>query len=49
MGIVRTTFVCDNSGMVTDVVKKVTPKTAAEQLFQLLDGRGSVNPAPGDI
>ncbi len=46
MGIVRTTFVCDNDGTVTDVVKKVTPKTASEQLFDLLDGRGSVNPAP---
>lgn len=46
MGIVRTTFVCDNDGTVTDLVKKVTPKTAAEQLFQLLDGRGGINPAP---
>lgn len=44
MGIVRTTFVCDSHGAVTDLVKKVTPKTAAEQLFQLLDGRGSINP-----
>ncbi len=45
MGIVRTTFVCDNDGTVTDLVKKVTPKTAAEQLFQLLDGRGGINPS----
>ena len=45
MGIVRTTFVCDPDGTVTDLVKKVTPKTAAEQLFQLLDGRGSINPS----
>ena len=45
MGIVRTTFVCDPDGTVTDLVKKVTPKTAAEQLFQLLDGRGAVNPS----
>lgn len=44
MGIVRTTFVCDCDGTVTDVVKKVTSKTAAEQLFELLDGRGAVNP-----
>ena len=45
MGIVRTTFVCDNDGTVTDLIKKVTPKTAAEQLFQLLDGRGAINPS----
>lgn len=45
MGIVRTTFVCDSDGTVTDVVKKVTPKTATDQLFQLLDGRGSINPS----
>lgn len=46
MGIVRTTFVCDNDGTVTDVIEKVITKTAADQLFKLLDGRGSVNPAP---
>lgn len=46
MGIVRTTFVCDSNGVVTDMVKKVTTKTAAEQLFALLDGRGDINPAP---
>lgn len=46
MGIVRTTFVCDHDGTVTDVVSKVTTKTAAEQLFKLLDGRGAINPAP---
>lgn len=45
MGIVRSTFVCDNDGTVTDLVEKVTTKAAAEQLFALLDGRGSVNPA----
>lgn len=45
MGIVRTTFVCDNDGSVTDVIKKVTPKIAAAQLFQLLEGRDSLNPA----
>ena len=46
MGIVRTTFVCDNDGTVTDVIEKVTPTTAADQLFKLLDGRGDINPAP---
>lgn len=46
MGIVRTTFVCNNDGTVTDVIEKVNTKLAADQLFKLLDGRGSVNPAP---
>lgn len=46
MGIVRTTFVTDENGVVTDKIEKVTTKTAAEQLFDLLDGRGSINPAP---
>lgn len=46
MGIVRTTFVCDHDGTVTDVVNKVNTKLAAEQLFKLLDGRGAINPAP---
>ena len=45
MGIVRTTFVCDHDGTVTDVVEKVTPKIAAAQLFKLLDGRYNINPA----
>ena len=45
MGIVRTTFVCDHDGTVTDVIKKVETKTAADQLFKLLEGRGSLNPA----
>ena len=45
MGIVRTTFVCDHDGTVTDVIEKVQTKTAAEQLFKLLEGRGDVNPA----
>ena len=45
MGIVRTTFVCDHDGTVTDVVEKVQTKTAADQLFKLLEGRGSINPA----
>ncbi|MCH5233677.1 MAG: peroxiredoxin [Muribaculaceae bacterium] len=45
MGIVRTTFVCNPDGEVTDVIKKVETKTAADQLFKLLEGRGSINPA----
>ncbi|MBD5237328.1 MAG: peroxiredoxin [Bacteroidales bacterium] len=44
-GIVRTTFVVDENGEVTDKVEKVTPKTASEQLFELLDGRDDINPA----
>ena len=46
MGIVRTTFVCDEDGIVTDVIEKVVPKLASDQLFKLLDGRGDINPAP---
>lgn len=46
MGIVRTTFVCNNDGTVTDVIRKVDTKLAADQLFKLLDGRGAINPAP---
>lgn len=45
MGIVRTTFVCDHDGTVTDVIEKVTPKIASDQLFELLQGRYDVNPA----
>ena len=45
MGIVRTTFVCDHDGTVTDVIEKVQTKTAANQLFKLLEGRGEINPA----
>ena len=45
MGIVRTTFVCDNDGTVTDVIEKVITKNAADQLFKLLEGRGEINPA----
>ncbi len=45
MGIVRTTFVCDHDGTVTDVVNKVNTKLAGEQLFKLLDGRGAINPS----
>lgn len=45
MGIVRTTFVCNHDGTVTDVIEKVQTKTAADQLFKLLEGRNSPNPA----
>ena len=44
-GIVRTTFVTDPSGAVTDIIEKVDTKHAAEQLFALLDGRSDPNPA----
>lgn len=44
-GIVRTTFVTDPSGTVTDVIEKVNTKYAADQLFTLLDGRNALNPA----
>lgn len=44
-GIVRTTFVTDEEGVVTDVVEKVKTKEASEQLFALLEGRGTPNPA----
>lgn len=44
-GIVRTTFVTDSDGTVTDIIEKVDTKHAAEQLFALLDGRGNPNPA----
>lgn len=45
MGIVRTTFVTDVDGVVTDVVEKVNTKTASEQLFGILDNRYNPNPA----
>lgn len=45
MGIVRTTFVLDETGTVSDVVKKVDTKSASEQLFRLLDNRYNPNPA----
>lgn len=45
MGVVRTTFVTDADGVVTDVIDKVKTATASEQLFALLQGRGAVNPA----
>lgn len=45
MGIVRTTFVADHDGVVTDRVDKVKTATAAEQLFALLDNRYNPNPA----
>lgn len=45
MGIVRTTFVTENNGTVTDRIDKVKTKTASEQLFALLDNRYNPNPA----
>lgn len=45
MGIVRTTFVTDPDGTVTDVVRKVKTSEAALQLFSLLDNRSNPNPA----
>lgn len=44
MGIVRTTFVTNPGGVVTDKIEKVKTSTASEQLFELLAGRGDVNP-----
>lgn len=44
MGIVRTTFVTDAEGVITDVIRKVNTKAASAQLFELLDGRNSPNP-----
>lgn len=45
MGIVRTTFVTDFDGVVTDKIDKVKTKIASEQLFSLLDNRYNPNPA----
>ena len=45
MGIVRTTFVTDHDGTVTDRIDKVKTATASEQLFALLDDRYDPNPA----
>lgn len=45
MGIVRTTFITDEDGVVTDKIEKVKTKTASEQLFALLDERDDPNPA----
>lgn len=45
MGIVRTTFVANHDGTVTDRIDKVKTKTASEQLFALLDDRYDPNPA----
>ena len=44
-GIVRTTFVTDSQGTVTDIIEKVDTKQAALQLFTLLEGRNDPNPA----
>ena len=35
MGIVRTTFIFDESGICTRVIEKVTSKTAAEQILEV--------------
>lgn len=45
MGIVRTTFVLNNDGTVTDRIDKVKTATASEQLFAILDDRYDPNPA----
>ena len=45
MGIVRTTFITDENGTVTDKVEKVKTKEASEQIYALLDGRDDINPA----
>ena len=44
-GIVRTTFVTDPNGVVTDKIEKVKTKEASDQLFTLLDDRNDPNPA----
>lgn len=44
-GIVRTTFVTDANGVVTDIIEKVDTKNAADQLISLLEGRTNPNPA----
>ncbi|MBD5218560.1 MAG: peroxiredoxin [Bacteroidales bacterium] len=45
MGIMRTTFVTDEEGVVTDIIRKVNTKDAATQIYALLDGRDNPNPA----
>lgn len=45
MGIVRTTFVTDSNGVVTDRILKVKTKVASDQLFKILDDRYDPNPA----
>ncbi len=37
MGVVRTTFVLDEAGVITHVITKVNTKDAAGQLVTLLD------------
>lgn len=44
-GIVRTTFITDSTGTVTDIIEKVNTKEADTQLFYLLEGRNDPNPA----
>lgn len=43
-GIVRTTFITDPEGVITDIIRKVNTKDAATQLFALLEGRDNLNP-----
>lgn len=43
-GIVRTTFITDTEGAVTDIIEKVNTKDAAGQLLTLLQGRDTPNP-----
>lgn len=43
-GIVRTTFVTDSQGAVTDIIEKVKTKEAGPQLMELLAGRNTPNP-----
>lgn len=45
MGIVRTTFIANADGTVTDKIEKVKTRTAAEQVFALIDNRYNPNPA----
>lgn len=45
MGVMRTTFLTDSTGVVTDKIEKVKTKTAAEQIFALIDNRDNPNPA----
>ena len=44
-GIVRTTFITDTDGVVTDIIEKVDTKEADIQLFSLLEGRSDPNSA----
>jgi peroxiredoxin Q/BCP len=37
MGVLRTTFVIDENGVITDVFEKVDTKNHTEQIFKALD------------